>query len=157
MKKTKSIKVQLVRNFGVLIVGFGLIIGGITSNISSNLIIRREERNLNLQISQLVRTLENQLESNKRLIEVVARRPELSDPNSTIKEKGKVLEQEAQNLGLQHLQLVDLQGNLYDESGKFLLKVSGANEYEMAKRGETTYSSIIDRGEGKTVSLGAPI
>lgn len=157
MRKITSIKAQLVRNFGLLIVGFSVITGLVTFKVTGDLLVKREGYNLRDRAYQLTQTLEIQLESNKKLIEAIGRMPEISNPNAAREEKQKVLEEEAGNLGVKHLAIADLNGNLYNASGEFLLQISGTSEYEAAKAGVTTYSSVVDRGEGKSISLATPI
>lgn len=156
MKKRFKIKNKLVVCFGAILV-IGFIISGIMANqVFKKIIEESTLKNLSRLAKDTADKVNIILDEKQRVIEKLAKSPELMNQHFSIQEKLSVLSDLNFLLEFKEIAWVDLEGNIYGLEG-FKRNIADTVEFKQALKGQVTVSSGIEAKDEILYAVIAPI
>ena len=113
----KSIKAKLIVFLGLLLAIICIMLGGISFITSSNALKSNLGKTLPKIAEQTANNVSGRLEGELKLLESIAERPEISDPNIAVESKMSILSNEAKRIGSIRLEFVEPNGDIKKPDG----------------------------------------
>ncbi len=155
----RSIKTKLILFLGVLIGVICIGLGGISFINSSNALKSNLGKTLPKIAEETAINVSGRLEGQLKMLDVIAERPEISNPNIAIDDKMAILSDEGKRIGSIRLEFVDLNGDIKKPDGS----ITNVKEREYLKKaldGKDNVSDPIaskDAGNQMVVIYAVPV
>jgi methyl-accepting chemotaxis protein len=154
----KSIKTKLMVYLGVLIGVICIGLSVVSYVNSSNALMSNLSKTLPSIAEQTANYVKGRLEGELKLIEDIAARSEITDPNNSWKNKMPILLEEGKRIGSTRLEIVDKNGDLKKEDGT-IVNLKDRTYFKNALSGKSSVSDpIVSKTDGGVVIVyAAPI
>jgi len=154
----KSIKTKLMVYLGVLIGVICIGLSVVWYINSSNALMSNLSKTLPSIAEQTANYVQGRLEGELKLIEDIAARSEIADPNNSWKNKMPILLEEGKRIGSTRLEIVDKNGDLMKEDGT-IVNLKDRTYFRNALSGKSNISDpIVSKTDGGVVIVyAAPI
>jgi methyl-accepting chemotaxis protein len=154
----KSIKTKLMVYLGVLIGVICIGLSVVSYVNSSNALMSNLSKTLPSIAEQTANYVQGRLEGELKLIEDIAARSEITDPNNSWENKMPILLEEGKRIGSTRLEIVDKNGDLKKEDGT-IVNLKDRTYFKNALSGKSSVSDpIVSKTDGGVVIVyAAPI
>jgi len=147
----KSIKTKLMLYLGVLIAVICIGISVVSYINSSNALMSNLSKTLPSIAEQTANYVQGRLEGELKLIEDIAARSEIADPNNSWENKMPMLLEEGKRIGSIRLEIVDKNGDLKKEDGT-TVNLKDRTYFKNALSGKSNVSDpIVNKTDGSIV------
>jgi len=147
----KSIKTKLMVYLGVLIGVICIGLSVVSYINSSNALMSNLSKTLPSIAEQTSNYVQGRLEGELKLIEDIAARSEIADPNNSWKNKMPILLEEGKRIGSTRLEIVDKNGDLMKEDGT-IVNLKDRTYFRNALSGKSSVSDpIVSKTDGGVV------
>ncbi|KNF07764.1 methyl-accepting chemotaxis protein McpB [Gottschalkia purinilytica] len=155
----KSIKRQIITYFLPVIVIACLTVGALNYFISQNAITDVAKGDLKIIANRTALNVEDRLEKQVKIVEEIADKYEIKNPNITLEDKLKVLEEKKNQYGFKNMQIAGIDGIATTVTGETFNSSKQSHFTEPMRTGKGYISDPMDSSDGvnQYIMVSAPI